>query len=280
MKSLTAAAKALSMPKSSVSRKIRSLETRLGSTLLLRTTRALNLTDAGRLFYEKSSLALKELDSAEETVDGSKQEVEGTLKITAPEDFCMGPINAMIASFLTEYPKVNIELLLTSRVVDLIAEGFDLAFRMGDLGDSTLIAKKLNMFQIQFYGSPQYLKANGAPKSLTEIERHNLIGFSPGGTPLKFKFKGPGGAKREITLRGRLTTNNILSAKEAAVNGLGLAALPDYLFRDELLEKSLKVVCPDWSMPATTTHLVFPGQKFLTPRMRAFIDYATKAFSL
>jgi DNA-binding transcriptional LysR family regulator len=150
---------------------------------------------------------------------------------------------------------------------------------MGELKDSTLIAKKLNLFQIQFYASPHYLKARGTPKSIVELEQHDLVGFAPAGSPLKLKFRGPGVAKREITLRGRLNTNNMLSAKEAAINGLGLAAMPDYLIGSEVEDKTLRLVCPEWSIPASTTHLVYPGQKFLTPRMRAFIDHATKMFA-
>ena len=224
-------------------------------------------------------MALKELDSAEQTVDGSRQVIEGTLRITAPEDFGVGPINGVIASFLSKFPKVSVDLLLTARVVDLIGEGYDLAFRMGELKDSTLIAKKLNLFQIKFYASPQYLKARGTPRSMAEIEKHDLVGFSPGGTPLKLKFKGPGGAKKEIILRGRLNTNNMLSAKEAAIHGLGLAAIPDYLIGPEVEDKTLRLVCPEWSIAASTTHLVYPGQKFLTPRLRAFIDHITQTLA-
>src|SRR5688500_13370358 len=110
LKSLTAAAKALGLPKSNVSRKIRSLESRLGMTLLIRTTRALNLTDAGRSFFEKSALALKEIDTAEESLDGSRQVVEGTLRITAPVEFATGPFNELVASFLEEFPKVKMDL--------------------------------------------------------------------------------------------------------------------------------------------------------------------------
>src|SRR5580698_4135518 len=122
LKSLTAAAKALDLPKSSVSRKIRNLETQLGMTLLVRTTRALNLTDAGRSFFERSALALKEIENAVETLDGSRQTVEGTLRITAPMVFATGRFNDAIVSFMDKFPKIRIDLILTERVVDLIAE--------------------------------------------------------------------------------------------------------------------------------------------------------------
>ncbi len=281
LKSLTAAAKALDLPKSSISRKIRSLENRLGSTLILRTTRALNLTDAGRQFYEKTLMALKDLDSAEQTVDHSRQEVEGTLRITAPEDFGTSPINAVLASFMKKYPKVNVDLFLTVRVVDLIAEGYDLAFRMCSMADSTLISKKLNRHRVHLYGSPQYLKEQGTPKSPADLASIDLIGFNPEGAPLKLKLEGPAGAKREVTLQGRrLNANNILCVKEAAVHGLGFAVLPDYLVKSEIENRTLRLVCPDWSIPTGTTYLIYPSQKFLALRMRAFIDHVSKELAL
>src|SRR5205809_130471 len=147
LKSLTAAAKALDLPKSSVSRKISNLEKRLGLTLIVRTTRALNLTDAGRGFFHTATSALHELELAEKGLDKSRQTVDGLLRITAPADFAIGPFPKLIAAFLKEYPLVSIELVFTERVVDLISEGMDLAFRIGQLEDSTLVANELKPFK-------------------------------------------------------------------------------------------------------------------------------------
>lgn len=279
LKSLTAASKSLGLPKSSVSRKIRSLESRLGMTLLVRTTRALNLTDAGRAFFERSAIALKEIDLAEETADGSRSEVEGQLKITVPLEFADGPFSRLVADFLRRYPKVKIELLVTERVVDLIGEGFDLAFRLGELRDSTLIAKKLAPYEGIVVASPEYLKSRGTPKSISEFEKHDLIGFNPGGTLLKWVLKGPNGRK-EITPRGSFSVNHIYSLKESALNGLGLALVPNFMVTAELKEKTLKVVCPDWTSSGHFIHIVFPGQKFVSPKMRTFIDFAIERLSI
>lgn len=273
LKSLTAASKALDLPKSSVSRKIRNLESRLGLTLVVRTTRALNLTDAGRAFFERSALALKEIELAEETADSARSEVEGLLRITGPVEFATGPFNEVIAKFLLAYPKVKIDLLLTERVVDLIGEGFDLAFRIGELRDSTLMAKRLTPFDASIVAGPDYLRNRGMPKSISEIEKHDMIGFAPNGTPLKWPLKGPGGRK-EVTPKGRFVVNHLLSLKEAALNGLGLALLPSYMIVNEIRDKSLRVVCPEWSAPGNAIHIVFPGQKFVSPKMRAFIEFA------
>lgn len=279
LKSLTAASKVLGLPKSSISRKIRSLESRLGMTLLVRTTRALNLTDAGRAFFERSALALKEIDLAEETVDGSKHEVEGLLRVTAPLEFADGPFSRLVADFMRRYPKVRIELLITERVVDLIGEGFDLAFRLGELRDSTLIAKKLVPYDAVVVASPDYLKIRGVPKSISEFDKHNLIGFNPGGNILKWPLRGPNGRK-EITPRGDLLVNHIHSLKEATLNGLGLALLPSFMVTAEVKEKTLRVVCPEWTCTGNPMHIVFPGQKFVSPKMRSFIDFAIERLSL
>ncbi len=279
MKSLTAAAKALGLPKSSVSRKIKSLESRLGVTLIVRTTRALNLTDAGRQFFERSAIALKELNVAEDELDSARDAIEGTLRITGPVGFSTGPFNLLIASFLRDHPQVKIDLLLTERVVDLIGEGFDLAFRMGELDDSTLLARKLKAVEAQVVASPQYIKARGMPKTVADLDRHECIGFTPDGTVMKWNLRGPNG-KKEFVPKGRLLANQPLTLKEAALHGLGLALIPTFLIGEEIADKSLVVVFKDWYAKGDAVHLVFPGQKFLSPKMRAFIDYTSKHLAL
>ncbi|MDB5038763.1 MAG: transcriptional regulator, LysR family protein [Bacteriovoracaceae bacterium] len=279
LKSLTAAAKSLDLPKSSVSRKIRNLEAQLGMTLLVRTTRALSLTDAGRSFFEKSARALKEIENAVETLDGSRQTVEGTLRITAPMVFATGQFNDIVVSFMDKYPKIKIDLVLTERVVDLIAENFDLAFRIGELADSTLIAKKLISIDASVVASPRYLKNHGTPKTLADLDKHEFILFSPNEVPIKkWSMKGLTG-KKDLMPRGRLNINHILSVKEAAIRGSGLALLPNYMITNEVKNNELKVVLPNWMAKGNPIHLVFPGQKFVSPKMREFIDHVTKNFS-
>jgi DNA-binding transcriptional LysR family regulator len=173
---------------------------------------------------------------------------------------------------------VKIDCLLTERVVDLISEGYDLAFRIGELKDSTLIAKKLNLFDAQIIGTPQYLKTRGHPKTIAELEKHEFILFSPSGSPLKWNLKGPGG-KRVFLPKGRLSVNHALALKEAVLRGLGLAFLPNYIVAEEIRDKKMRIVCPEWKAEGAPLHLVFPGQKFISPKMRAFIDHATQHLS-
>ncbi len=277
LKSLTAASKALGLPKSSVSRKIRGLETRLGLTLMTRTTRALNLTEAGRRFFEKSAMALKEIDSAEEQLDSSHQEVEGTLRVTGPHDFVVGPFNELITRFVKDHPKIKIEVLLTDRVVDLIAEGFDVAFRAGELEDSSLIAKRLRRIDLVLVASPKYLKDRGVPKSLSDLKDHETIGFAPEGTLLKWTLKGPTG-KKDYLPSGRLTLNSMFSIRDAILQGAGIGLLPMSFIERELKDKSIRIVCGDWRLTGSPMHIVFPGQKYLSPKLRAFVERASQAF--
>lgn len=276
--SLTAAAKALSMPTSSVSRKIQSLEEGVGLTLMTRTTRALNLTEAGRQFFERSSLALKEVDSAVLELDGSRHAVEGTLRVTAPETFAVGPLNDLIASFMKAYPKVRIELHLTNDMVDLIAGGYDFAIRGGKLEDSTLTSRTLYRQDAVLVASPEYLKEHGTPNSLAELEKHDCIGFVIDGVEMKVPLKGPGGRKAFLP-NGRLVVNSALTMKEAAIRGVGIALLPIQLVKDDLEEKSLRVVCREWRYHEVLFHLVYPRHRFLSTKMRAFIEYTIRNFS-
>lgn len=279
MKSLTAAAKALGLPKSSMSRKIRNLEARLGLTLITRTTRALNLTEAGRDFFERTTFALKEIEQAEENLEGSRKEVEGLLRITCPVEFSFGRFNKFIASFIEANPKIKVELLVTERVVDLISENYDFAFRMGLLKDSTLIAKRIMTVDGIMMASTEYLKRIGNPKTISEIEKHSHIGFAPFGEVIPWTLKN-GSAKKVITPKGKLTVNHLLSLKEGVLNGLGIGLLPEFSVRQELEMKHLKAVCPEWQSKGHPVHLVYPGQKFLSPKMAAFIAHAGKEFKL
>ena len=279
LKSITAASRALAVPKSTVSRKIQSLEKRLGLTLLVRTTRALNLTSAGKAYFEKAAIAFRELEQAEELVDRSRDSVEGVLRITAPIEFAIGPFHRMLGDFLAAHPKVRIEVSLTERVVDLIGEGFDLGFRAGELADSTLKARRLAPFEGRVVASPDYLKRRGAPKSPSDFDEHELINFAPGGKPYKWPLSGPDG-RRELTTRGRLTLNHMLAVKEAAVGGLGLALLPNFMSATEVAQKRLKVVCPEWSSPSLRIQIVYPAQKFVSRKLRTFIDFAVQNLEL
>lgn len=275
LKSFTAAAKALDMPKSSVSRKVANLEKRLGITLMVRTTRALNLTDAGRAFYHTALGALHEIEAAEKALDTSRQSVEGLLRITAPVEFAVGPFPKLVTAFLKAYPRVQIDLVLTERVVDLIAEGIDLAFRMGHLEDSSLRAKKLKPLHGMVVASPAYLLTRGKPQHLSEIEAQEWVRFNPGGTVVKWTLSSPEG-QRTITPAGRFSANHQLALKQAVLDGLGFGVMAHFMIEEELERQMLQIVCPAWEMKMLPAHIVYPAQKFLSPKLRHFIDFVSQ----
>jgi DNA-binding transcriptional LysR family regulator len=275
LKSFSAAAKAMGLPKSSMSRKVRYLEERLGLSLMIRNTRSLSLTDAGRQLFERSALAMRELSDAEDALNPSRQGVKGKLQITGPADFVAGPFNHLIASFINDHPDIHIELLLTERLVDLIGESFDFAFRIGNLKESGFIAKKLRPLEALIVGSPSYLEKRGTPRTVTELERHDCLGFCPEGTVLNWSLKGPTG-RQQFAPTSRLTVNALLSLKGAVLHDLGLALIPQFLVETEIEKKQLKVVLPEWSFTGHAVHLVYPKRKFLPPAMRAFIESACK----
>lgn len=277
LKSLTAAAKALDLPKSSVSRKISDLEKRMGTTLVVRTTRALNLTDKGKQFFLTALPAIQEIEAAEKRIDTSRETVEGPLRITAPVEFALGPFPKMIAGFLKIYPKVNIDMVLTERVVDLVAEGFDVAFRMGELDDSTLVAKKLPPLNAHIVASPKFLRERGEPKSPSDIDDHEWLNFSTDGTIVKWTLKSSEGRKT-ITTRGPLSANHFFVLKQTVIEGLGFAVVPDYMVEDDLRIKTLKIVCDKWELDGGPAHIVYPSQKFLSLKLRRFIDYSAERF--
>jgi DNA-binding transcriptional LysR family regulator len=279
LKSLTAAAKALDLPKSSVSRKISNLEKRMGTTLVVRTTRALNLTDKGRQFFQTVAPAIQEVEAAEKGIDTSRETVEGPLRVTAPVEFALGPFPKLIAGFLKAYPKVTIDLVLTERVVDLVTEGFDVAFRMGELDDSTLVAKKLPPLNAHIVASPKFLKERGEPKNPSDIDDHEWLNFSPDGTIVKWTLKSPDG-KKTINPRGPLSANHFFALKQAVVEGLGFAVVPAYMVEDDLKNKTLKIVCDKWELDGGPAHIVFPPQKFLSLKLRRFIDYSAERFQM
>ena len=277
LKSITAAAKALGVPKSSVSRKISGLEKELGTGLLIRTTRSLNLTEAGQTYFGHAVKAMENIESAQHAIDTSRQTVQGNLRITAPIDFSVGPLPKLVGEFLKRFPLVNVELMFSERVVDLVGENIDLAFRIGTLKDSTLIARKLMPLRGHIVASSDWLKTRGEPRNPQAIQAHECLNFTPGGQTMKWTLKGPNG---RVTLvpKSRFAANHMFALKQATIDGLGFAVIPASMIVDELANQTLKIVCANWELQGGQLSLVYPNQKFLPPKLRYFIDFAVAYF--
>lgn len=278
--SIRGAARALAMPKSNVSRRVAELEAQLGARLLQRTTRTLSLTDAGRAFHQHASIAVAALQDAERAVHDLEGEPRGTLKVTAPANFGMLFMPTLIADFMRAYPDVNLVVDFTDRSVDLVQEGFDVAVRAGRLADSSLIAVSLRGSTFATLASPEYLKKHGTPKTPADLRNHECLIF---GLSREAKWPYRQTAKSqakplEIPVRGKLAANSFFAARDAAIAGLGIARIPELIASDALQTGQLKAVLKNHAMPEAPLHIVYPSHRHLSPKVRVFVDFFTKAF--
>lgn len=276
--SFSQGARLLKMPVSTVSRRVAELEEQLGVPLLIRTTRSLTITEVGKMYLEHGQAIAAELEKVE-TVATSLQSIpQGQLKITTTTDFGNQFLGPMLHDFLKVNPRVNVDVVLTERTVDLIAEGFDLAIRMGELKTSSLIARKLGNMFMQLYASPEYIKKNGEPKTCAELSKHQCIVFSAINDANLWRLKGPKG-ETKIQIGGRVSANNMMLVRDFALFGEGIAMMPHFMCTEEVKRGKLKVVLKDYVNSPGSIHAVYPGQRYLLPKVRVFVDHLVKECS-
>lgn len=274
--SFTAAARALSMPKSTVSRKVLELEERLGSRLLQRTTRKLSLTDVGRAYYEHAARIVSEVEEAERAVSDLEQAPRGLLRVTAPINFgFLGPI---VSGFLAHHPEVQIELVCTDRVVDLVEERFDVGIRAGPLADSTLIARGLGDVRRLLVASRSYLRKRGRPRAPEDLSTHDGIVFGAGSARATYRLS-DGSRSVDVPVRARVTVNDLDVLQAAAGAGLGIALLPIFRCLEELRSRQLERVLPGWDSPLTPIVAVYPSTRHLSPKVKSFVDHLQEQMS-
>lgn len=270
--SFSAAARLLGVPTSTVSTRVARLERRLGVTLLQRTTRRLSLTDAGSLYYQHAATGLGHMLDAEAAVTESAGEPKGLLRVTAPADIGDALLADIVRQMHRRYPQVGIDLLLVSHYVDLVAEGVDVAIRAGSLKDSTLIAKPVGMARWVPFASPDYLASAPPLDSPQALRHHCCLQFTPLGKE-SWTLNGPAGSVT-VPLPGLVMINDVRVIRAMTVAGEGVALLPAYLCRAECAAGSLQRLLPAWHAKADPVHLVYPRQRFMPPKLRAFIDLA------
>ncbi|RUM25674.1 LysR family transcriptional regulator [Rhizobium vallis] len=271
--SFTAAARLLAMPKTTVSRRIAALEREMGVRLLQRTTRSLKLTDAGRLYYEESSQALRTLEQANLRLAEARAEPSGTIRISAPVGFGGHFLAAAIFDFLAAYPKTKVELRLTDDRLNLIESGIDLAFRTGILEDSTLIARKLGSTYRVLCASPDYLARCGAPDRPADLTRHDCVIAGPSATNAHWTLEGIDG-QETISVSGRFAANEMQAVMAAAIAGHGIAQLPRGPAEACIRDGRLRRVLDGYTTPAGGLHVVYPSSQNLSPLVKAFIQLA------
>lgn len=276
--SFSKAAKRLGMPVSTVSRRVADLEADLGVPLLIRTTRSLRITDVGRAYLEHGNAIAAEIEKAEALASGLQSIPQGNLKITATTDFGNRFLCRIVREFLQANPRVGVDLVLTERLVDLIDEGFDLAIRMGELEDSSNVARRIGSLDLQVHASPAFLKRHGEPGSPAELSKFECVHFTSDGEedPGFWRLKSAR-SEVKVAVSGRVSSNNVALVRDFVLSGAGLALMPHFICSEDVEAGRLKVVLRDWVQSVGPIHVVYPGQRFVLPKVRAFVDHLTRA---
>jgi len=271
--SFSRASRELRMPNTTVSSKVARLEKRLGTTLIQRTTRKLRVTPAGQSYFERCVRGLDEIRAGEDELESTAKEPAGLLRITAASDMAHTLLPPIIQKYLKKYPKVSVDLVVTSRIVDLLAEGVDLAMRPGPLKDSSLVARPFFAGKLALWATRSYLKRYASVKEPRDLENHQLLVFKPLASQ---DFVLSSGSKQaRLNYEGRIFADEMETLANLAALGEGIALLPAFLARGEKGRRLVQVL-PEWHWGEGRLFLVYPGQRFVSPKLRAFIDLATE----
>jgi len=271
--SFSAAARALNLSKSLISRQVSALEAELGARLISRTTRSLTLTEAGRGYYEQVARILAQMEEADLSVSQLQATPRGKLRVNAPMSFSLLRLAPALPDFLALYPEIDVDLVMNDRRVDLMEEGFDLAIRIGRLTDSSLVARKLSPVQRLIVASPAYLAARGTPHVPADLRRHDCLCYSNADTIDEWRFCEPDGRPVTIEVKGRVRANNGDLLRIAALRGLGFVDLPNFLVAGDIESGALVPVLQDYVKQDGGVYAVYPHARYLPPKIRVFIDF-------
>lgn len=276
-RSFTAAARKLSLSKQFVSRRVMALEAELGVRLLVRNTRKLAITDLGRELYERARRILTEVDDAAQAMSSQQAEPRGLLRVSAPMSFGMTHLSPLVTQFLKRNDAVRFEVVLSDRPVDVIGEGFDMAIRIGMLADSTLIAQKIADLRVVACCSPGYRRRRGEPASPLDLEAHDCLLYGHA-RPVQWEFM-MGNARKSVEVDGRLHVNNGELVRDAAVAGLGIALLPEFIVADALRSGTLVTVLETYERPPFGLYAVYPQHRQRSSTIRAFTSFLREALA-
>lgn len=274
LKNFSAAARELGLSPAAVSKQVQLLEEELGIKLLHRTTRLVTLTEAGQGFFLRANTALAELAEAIELAGEQQHLPRGTLRVSMPVTFGQMYVMPLLATFAEKYPDILLEASFDDRMVDAVAEGFDVIIRIGPMHDSSLMMKPLGLSPLYLVGSPAYLKAHKAPKTPAELKHHRLIGYTNIGGAFEWTYQGPKGEHGHVRAECALRTNSAEMMREAAVQGTGLVLLPKYMLGDRLERGELVHVLPDYStIPLRQVVALTPPTRHRTAKVQAFLTH-------
>lgn len=271
--SFTAAARVLGLPKSTVSRRLSRLEDRLGVQLLIRTTRQMRLTAAGEELLHQARQLISMVENIEESLKHGQNAMAGTLRIAGPPILAEHWLTPAITRFLHKYSDVKVELDIEARFVDLIAERFDLAVRVGHLNDSSIMARKIGIDGPKNVASPAYLDKYGAPTKPEDLEKHNCLRYSEQGSALKAWTFNYDGKTRSVNVKGNFYANSYDALLNGALEGMGITRVPNLLCLEHIRKGNLVSLLEDWMPEPPGIYLVYPSSKYLSRLTRTFLDF-------
>ncbi|MGF6599849.1 DNA-binding transcriptional LysR family regulator [Paraburkholderia sp. GAS448] len=275
--SLTAAAERFDISSAMVGKHIRSLETRLDTRLLTRTTRRQSLTEIGRQYYEQCRRILADVKAAESLAEAMAATPRGVLKVTAPLTYGVEIFSPAMTDYLTAWPEVSLELDLSNRIIDLVEEGFDAAVRIGRLPDSSFVARPLKPYRMRACASPEYLARMGTPRTPADLAQHECLGFLHWGREGLWRLDGETSDENQLRA-GRFRANNGQALKVAALRGFGLVLQPEALLAKEIESGQLVSVLEAFLPDGSPVHLIYPRDRRATPKLTTFIDFVIERF--
>ena len=275
--SFSAAARLMGMPVSTLSVRVSRLEQRLGVTLLQRTTRRLNLTEAGQVYLQQAARGLEEIAQAEAQIDAGRHEAQGLLRITLPIDMGDEQLLEILSSYRARHPGVSIELVFSDARLDLVEQGLDVALRAGELADSSLVARQIGQARWAPFAHPDYLKRAPPLRQPKDLSQHATLCFSPLGRESWTLMRGK--TRVNVPLQSAFAANDMRLIRQLALNAQGVALLPDYVCRRDVDHGHLVPLLPGWHARTDPIHLVYPSQRYVPAKLRHFIDEAGPALS-
>ncbi len=276
--SFSAAASELGFAVSHISKAITKLEDRLGARLINRTTRSLSLTDVGQVYFDKAKQIVTDAHEAEQSIHQLQVSPSGRLKISLPTSFGQSHMQPIIRDYLLRYPDVKMQVDFSSRMVDVIGEGFDLCVRMGQPKSSNLISRTLLEFEFVTVATPEYFAKHGQPKHPHDLKNHSAVKYMYNQVPITWEFKNSQGETIHVEVQNQVECNNLPLQKTLVLAGLGIGRLPSFVCEQEIAQGKLVRVLQDFEMPTQCAYMVYPHRLHLSAKVRAFVDLALNYF--
>jgi len=277
--SFSAVAREEMTTQSAISKQVQALETQLATTLLVRSTRSHSLTEAGQLYYERCRQVLDALEDARIEVQRAEHDISGMLRVAAPTAFGRQHIVPRLHEFYAHYPKVKIDLLLDDSFVDLVAAGVDVAFRVGELKDSRLVARRIGTAHRAALASPAYLVRHGEPQHPSELAGHQCVIYTGLAAPNEWTFLDDSGVPLTVKVNGRFQSNSSEAMRQAVCDGLGISYSTLWLYGADIRAGRVKPVLPRFRLPALPLNVVFQPSRRPSLKVKHFVDYFAEAFA-